>query len=66
MLKLLGGWTGVHLFNFFIIVFFLVNGTGFGLVRGFLCIADCSDAAERFIPAQLPPSSYIGTSYRQH
>eukprot|EP00878_Enallax_costatus_P009337 GHUV01009759.1.p1 GENE.GHUV01009759.1~~GHUV01009759.1.p1 ORF type:complete len:141 (+),score=14.54 GHUV01009759.1:316-738(+) len=31
MLKLLGGWQGIHALNIFIIVFFLVNGTGFGI-----------------------------------
>jgi len=32
MLKLMG-WKGVHALNIFIILFFLINGTGFGLVR---------------------------------
>lgn len=31
MLRLLGGWNGIHALNAFIIVFFLVNGTGFGI-----------------------------------
>lgn len=31
MLRLLGGWNGVHALNIFIIVFFIVTGTGFGI-----------------------------------
>jgi hypothetical protein len=31
LLWLLGGWRGVHALNAFIVVFFIVNGTGFGL-----------------------------------
>jgi hypothetical protein len=31
MLRLLGGWNGIHALNAFIIVFFLINGTGFGI-----------------------------------
>ena len=31
MLPVVGGWRGVHALNAFIVVFFLVNGTGFGL-----------------------------------
>lgn len=31
MLRLVGGWNGIHALNAFIIAFFLINGTGFGI-----------------------------------
>uniref|UniRef100_A0A383V9J1 Amino acid transporter transmembrane domain-containing protein n=1 Tax=Tetradesmus obliquus TaxID=3088 RepID=A0A383V9J1_TETOB len=35
MMTLLGGWSGIHAFNVFIVAFFIVNGTGFGIAYSF-------------------------------